>query len=689
MKQDLAQKILEKTNMGLQVFNLYMPLDFTPKKRFKNPFYQDTKASCFIYYDRKLERYYMKDHGDPTYSGDCFWLVGLVKQVDYKTNFPEILRIINHDMGLGLDMKDPALAAVPTRMPQYKQVQATSLPTKTKGRKFELKSRDMTDREFAFWKQYGITSEVLERYGVVAIASYTTTGDNGTYTIRSMPDRFAFGYTMADSVKIYRPQDKNRFLYGGNKSCNYCFGLKQLPTSGDMVIITGGEKDVMTLVSHGFNAVCFNSETADFPKRVMTLLNERFRHIIVMYDCDETGKTAMQRQSEAWESMRLITITLPLAGTKEDKDVSDFFKQGKPVSKLKALIDEAISATFEDSMLLIGACEMDFSTPPTKSQQVVTVDDVPIASCDNLTCITGGEGTGKSNFVSSLLAGSLLTEPPEQAKDFLGFDIAPNVDGKAVIHFDTEQTEQQLYKNTMMMMKRAGLSQLPDFYHSLFLTTLDREQRLQLIRDSMSLYYQKHGGVYMVVIDGVADLVHSANDEAGSIAVVEELYKLASCYHACILCVVHYVPNGIKLRGHLGSELQRKSASILSVEKDENPAYSVVKAMKLRDGNPLNVPMQQFTWDKELDMFTFAGTKSEVAAANRKKKLLEQIVESVYIIGKEGYTHKELVKRVEDEADVKERTAKSYISDLYNARIIIKQGDKYFKNNNKTNEEEQ
>ena len=35
----------------------------------------------------------------------------------------------------------------------------------------------------------------------------------------------------------------------------------------------------------------------------------------------------------------------------------------------------------------------------------------------------------------------------------------------------------------------------------------------------------------------------------------------------CILCVLHFVPNGLKLRGHLGSELQRKAATILSIEK--------------------------------------------------------------------------------------------------------------------------
>ncbi len=685
---DYAQRILDKTENGLQVFRLYMPMKFNTGKKFKNPFYDDHNASCFIYYDKHLQKYYMKDHGDPTYSGDCFWLVGLVHNLDDKTSFNEILSIINDDMGLGLDLKPSGYNKSCIRQPNIQTAKVTSsdVKTKAKAREFELKSREMSERELEFWSQYGITTDILNKYCVSAVSAFTSSGDNGPYTIRSTQERYVFAYSLDNFVKLYRPHETNRFYYAGEKPRNYCFGMKQLPTSGDMVFITGGEKDVLSLASHGFNAVCFNSETADFPADVMAILEERFRHIIIMYDSDDTGKAAMAKQTELWSEHGVISVTLPLAGTKEEKDVSDFFRKGMTSQQLRDIVGEAIAASFEESMLLISACEMDFTNPPIESERVVMVNKVAVASCDNLTCVTGGEGTGKSNLVSSLLAGALLTEKPPTDIDTLGFDILPNRQGKAVLHFDTEQSEQQLYKNTMMMMKRAGLDELPEFYHSFFLTTTDRTLRLKAIKDSMSLYYHKHGGVYMVVIDGVADLIKSANDETSSIAVVEQLYKLASCYHACIICVLHYVPNGIKLRGHLGSELQRKSATILSVEKDDNPAYSVTKVMKLRDGNPLDVPIQQFSWNKELEMFTHTGTKSEAASVNRKKTMLDQIVKSVYKAGEERYTHTELVKRVEEEADVKERTAKAYISDLYNDKIIVKQGDKYIINKNKSTE---
>jgi toprim domain protein len=52
----------------------------------------------------------------------------------------------------------------------------------------------------------------------------------------------------------------------------------------------------------------------------------------------------------------------------------------------------------------------------------------------------------------------------------------------------------------------------------------------------MDLFHHKHGGIHLVVIDGIADLIRSANDETESIAIVDELYRLAGIYNTCIIC---------------------------------------------------------------------------------------------------------------------------------------------------------
>ncbi|MBR8730555.1 hypothetical protein IX332_001906 [Porphyromonas levii] len=185
----------------------------------------------------------------------------------------------------------------------------------------------------------------------------------------------------------------------------------------------------------------------------------------------------------------------------------------------------------------------------------------------------------------------------------------------------------------------------------------------------MDLLYHEHGGIHLVVIDGIADLIRSANDESESIAIVDELYRLAGIYNTCIICVLHFVPNGVKLRGHIGSELQRKAAGILSIEKDDNPELSVVKALKVRDGSPLDVPMMLFGWDKELDMFAYRGEKSKEEKEKRKTVDLASLAKEI-MAGREVISYSELVDAVMEEMDVKDRTAKKYIAYMREQDIL-------------------
>ena len=58
------EEILSQTNRGLEVFRFYMPIEFTLKRNFKNPLYEDKHASCNIYFDPKSDCYRMKDFGN-------------------------------------------------------------------------------------------------------------------------------------------------------------------------------------------------------------------------------------------------------------------------------------------------------------------------------------------------------------------------------------------------------------------------------------------------------------------------------------------------------------------------------------------------------------------------------------------------------------------------------------------------
>ena len=672
---NIKEEILEHTNRGLEIFCFYMPIDFVPKRKFRNPLYKDKRASCNIYLDTKSQCYRMKDFGNEAYSGDCFWFAATMLGLDVRSDFKKVLLTIIQDLNLNITMDFKTDENRKTKsFKDIRLVSSTSTNVKEelseKKKIFKLYEQPFRADEIAYWQRYGITDKVLQKYHVKSLFRYETISNQGNpFSLTSTKNEPIFCYVMGDFVKIYRPNSKLRFLYGGDKSKDYIFGFEQLPSKGDILFITGGEKDVLSLSSHHFNAICFNSETASIPEPIIESLQLRFRHIILLYDTDETGLREAERQAKQLEPYHVFCLSLSLQGTKTEKDISDFFALGKTAKDLTSLLTDKLSSIYTHTIMMLQSCEIDYENPPDASKSIVAVNGVPLGTQDNLLCITGGEGTGKSNYVAAILTGTLGTErlPAERT---LGLEITPNPNGLAVLHYDTEQSEAQLHKNLGKTLQRASLKNVPKFYHSLYLASLSRKDRLKLIRESMDLFYHKHGGIHLVVIDGIADLIRSANDETESIAIVDELYRLAGIYNTCIICVLHFVPNGIKLRGHIGSELQRKAAGILSIEKDDNPEYSVVKALKVRDGSPLDVPMMLFGWDKAEDMHVYRGEKSKEDKEKRKTEELIAVVKEAFR-NSFKLTYQELCEVLMRKMEIKDRTAKKYIAYMKEQHILI------------------
>ncbi|WP_444323222.1 bifunctional DNA primase/helicase [Paraprevotella clara] len=667
------EDILQATDRGLSVFRHYLPVPFRIGKKFLNPLYKDTKASCNVYYDRRHSVYKMKDFGNEEYSGDCFELVGTMTGLSCRNakDFVEIMRIIDHDLHLGLadgyencvDTSSVQVVCPPTPEQVIKKI-----------RPYNIVPRAFNETDRIFWSKSRITEHTLNKYNVRPLHSFSSVNQEGkSYTLTETAQEPMYGYVGDKYIKIYRPRSEMRFLYAGDLGDNYCFGLDQLSAKGDLLFITGGEKDVMSLAANGFHAICFNSETTVIPTSVLMLLSYRFKHIVLLYDMDKTGLEVSAKRQEELKPFALKRLLLPLSGTKEEKDVTDYFALGHTHDDLLRLFLNHLDSLYKEDMSALKSCELDFNNPPPVAQMIVSVNDVPLGTQGNLLCITGGEGTGKSNYVAALIAGAVKPENAEGI-DTLGVSIEGNPKGKAVLFYDTEQSEVQLYKNVSTLLRRCGRDTMPEWFKAYCLTGMSRKERLKSIVLSMDKFHYQYGGIHLVVIDGIADLIRCANDEAESIAVVEELYRLAGIYNTCIVTVLHFIPNGLKLRGHLGSELQRKAAAILSIEKDTKPAVSVVKALKVRDGSPLDVPLMQFAWDKEKAMHAYLGEKPKEEKDRRKEEELVAVARELFS-RKRFIGYMELSEELQAAFEVKERTAKSYIRFMREKEIIVKSPD--------------
>ena len=340
-----AKKILEKTHYGLDVFKFYLG-DGCTAKTFRNTSREDKVASCHLYLNQSHDgsRYYfMQDYGDSSFCGNCFSVVARLLGYNVRTEYKHLLQQIDQDLNLGV-FDEERNFFVRKKVVTPKVVGAGSHVCASRVKDFIPVVKSFTAGELEYWGRYGITQSVLEQYGVVSIESCQFIKENGKrYSIvsSSLAPTFAYMFNGGRGYKFYRPNSNCRFLYAGQLPKPYVFGWNNLPLEGESVFITGGEKDVLSLVSYGFPAIAFNSETARIPEDKMKELSEKFKGVVFLYDCDETGKNESRKQVELYaDKYPVKRLVLPLAGTKKEKDISDFFSLGKNRQDLLDIIKE-------------------------------------------------------------------------------------------------------------------------------------------------------------------------------------------------------------------------------------------------------------------------------------------------------------------------------------------------------------
>lgn len=246
------------------------------------------------------------------------------------------------------------------------------------------------------------------------------------------------------------------------------------------------------------------------------------------------------------------------------------------------------------------------SKPPVKPEAVLRINYSTMAAAGGLVCITGGSGTGKSNYAAAIVAGTLNTVIGGEV-DTLGVQVSPNVEQKAVLLFDTEQSGYQSYENLERLVHRAGITEQPDYLQMANLCPMPRGERQAFIERTLEIASRRHNGVYCTVIDGLADLIGSANDEEEAVRIVEWAHRLAEKYQMVLITIVHTAGMPEKVRGHLGSELTRKASAVVDLETDKRSGNSVVKVLKLREGSVRGAGMSMFGWNEQRKMHISMG----------------------------------------------------------------------------------
>lgn len=167
------EEILDHTNRGLDVFKYYLRIDFRPGKNFRNPLYDDRNASCNIYFDRHSRTFKMKDFGDESYSGDCFWFVATIKGWNLKSDFANIVSLINSDLNLNLAPGTTGTYTTSTAKTTTvsKEDISPNIAVEKNTSSFKVESKQFTSTELGYWQKYGIRLSTLRLYHVTSVIS--------------------------------------------------------------------------------------------------------------------------------------------------------------------------------------------------------------------------------------------------------------------------------------------------------------------------------------------------------------------------------------------------------------------------------------------------------------------------------------------------------------------------------------
>lgn len=299
--------ILKYTNQeSLMQFYLGIPVT---KKLYRNPLRNDkyptasfwrTKEGTLLFHDFAYNKFYS--------------FIDVVRE-KYKVGYNEALRIIARDLGL-----------ISANAKRIVQVEEFKCDTKTS---IQVEIRPFLEKELNWWNKYGITESTLKKFNV--FSANTVFINNYIYS-RNTDYTFGYYFGKRDNIelwKIYFPTRRsNRFIMNCDKTLLQ--GYSQLPSNGDILVITKSLKDVMLFYELGISSIAPNSETMFLTSKVYLELNKRFNDIYILFDNDYQGITSMNKFRKQFKAEGIDLKCAWIPRKYGAKDISDLYlKVGK------------------------------------------------------------------------------------------------------------------------------------------------------------------------------------------------------------------------------------------------------------------------------------------------------------------------------------------------------------------------
>lgn len=284
---------------------------------------------------------------------------------------------------------------------------------------------------------------------------------------------------------------------------------------------------------------------------------------------------------------------------------------------------------------------------PQEEKILFTIEGKNIGTSQSFVTFQGLPKAGKSTFITSIIASAFTTW------DIFNCKLSFPKDRKRLCYIDTESSDYDYYR----VLERIRMQIITDFLPHNFDSFLFREDNANDIKLMIEQYLEENKDCSIIIIDGVLDLIANFNDVEQSFYLVQWLKKITKKYDLLVLLVLHLGKKDQNSIGHIGSYLDRKSQSVLRIEKNKQNNTLDLAAQFLRsteDFNPICIQYQGGSW---VQVNNDQSVQDKSIYGIDKKRLLHQVLSEpknynqlvndlAEITGKGISTIKKLVKQL-------------------------------------------
>lgn len=572
------ENILLFTAGGIIYFYLKIPglnkRDENTCYNVSSPFRSDRNPSYSVTRDPSTNRWYAYDYGRPGSRVDVFSFAAQLYELNIGEDFPLVLEKMSDDLKI-YSFKETEIEKLLNG--ERTNIDFSHIIGKRSTVKREVESNQESEYEVVLWeksetelleseqqylKKYGITWQSLKATDTHFISGYSSIYESYTKPRYAPNGEIWIAYKFNGGAKIYCPYPK-KFWHVGTRPKNHRFGTPQVnPQFQDetIVFLVGGEKDVLSLISRGFEAMCLNSETASISRDDFKYWYYDCHYkVIVMYDIDETGIAQAEKLNK---ELGITYILLPQwLKEKGGKDISDFFLLGGTVEELNTIVKEQTQNDKRPELIkqhneqrLKVRTALQRISDARLQEDICPFFDVFFQKGE-LVITFGDTGKGKS------IAAVSLADAISKGQSFLGMQNAygPTI----VLYYDFELSDKQFEKRYSN-----DRNEVYPFSDNFYIDNLDvaeitpdkskKESFETLLIDRIKTDIDSTKAE-VVIIDNITFLTsHSAEDSQVALTIMRKLKELKTEKGISILVLAHTPkktnPSGVTIQDLAGSK---------------------------------------------------------------------------------------------------------------------------------------